>query len=826
MQDDAPESRSWTRLLWAIIALAVALRLYGLARYSIWYDESTTLYAMQFVNWDLDFLSSDKMRLIPLYPLLLVFWHGFATNFGGAGSESLDFILRLLPLFFGVLVVPLTFSAGRYLSGDARVGLLAAFMVAVSPFHIYYAQELRPHTLYVLLVLAAELYAFKALEENRPKAWVALVALSSLSFYAYYFSVWFMAAINLYVLIMIAVYKPVLKRWIVSQVALGITLVPAVLMALFTFNKYTQAEEQWFPHPTLVTVGITIKNYFAGYSPSPMVYWPMFLIVCAACLGGVAGLRTKPRAAIFLVTMSLAPLLIEVVFWSTQSFAFYTYRAQLAYSPVVFILAAAGFVQFRPRWLGVAAASALFALTVPTLADLYAQRIHPVWHHRIGARYKVDNRAAANYISERVHEEDYVVHSSTATLGPLSYHYLIFDNQSYIGFTDEEWQGQLKGIPDEEIWKSHGFFPRRIEEVSLPADRVWYVQSWWEPDALSPLCAEIRSWYDANALRLDRRHYDGLTLFLFDMDPVLREKTRTAWVADSGTMEVPLYAFPDTGLDDVAQAAWRASFAESFPPEPSRDGLGLDVWMDIGGQAELADLVQRSNDGYTAGIHVANRSDRKRRISVRAYRAEAVIRGLAFEREGGSDVWRPLHSHYGKVAPRARLTQSIPSGRIVRAVPLNAGRYGMFVQMYRDTGPRNEQRGVLRVNAIGAHGERVPVGERHGYAPGAEEGWAWVYLGEVESHGSPIELELIADNADNLPDAQVDIDRVMFVAVADIVGDKPAPFWTADVELGPHQETLVELRGTIPIAHEERVYIEFFDSENEVFRNLSFDMQP
>ena len=95
--------RRWLGALCLITALAAALRIYGLSRFSIWYDESTTLYATQYVDWNFTFLRASEIRLIPLFPVLTFFWHWFVGALPGVemGSQLSDGLLRVLPLVFG-----------------------------------------------------------------------------------------------------------------------------------------------------------------------------------------------------------------------------------------------------------------------------------------------------------------------------------------------------------------------------------------------------------------------------------------------------------------------------------------------------------------------------------------------------------------------------------------------------------------------------------------------------------------------------------------------------------------------------------------------------
>jgi len=819
MEQDRTAQLRWTLLICAVTALAAALRLYELSRYSIWYDEGMSLFSILFVDWKLTFLRADEMRLIPLYPVILFFWHGFVGNLPGVvmGSELSDFLLRLLPLFFGVLTIPLTFVVGRHLTGDPKAGLIAALLVAVSPFHVYYGQELRPHSLYVLMVLAAQYYMFRALEENRWRLWAAGVAYSVLSFYAYYHSVFFLLSINLYVLLLIGVYRMRLKPWIVSQLCVGLGLLPALLLALFTFRQYTKAEEHWVPQPTLKTVGITFKNFFAGYSPEPWVYWPLFALGGAACLAGVLALRSKPRVVAFLLVMSLGTLLIEVVFWNLQEFSFYTYRAQIAYSPVVFILAGAGIAWMRPRWLRWTALIVILGFTAPALSDLYAQRLHH-WEHRIGARYKVDSRSAAAYIKERLQEDDFIAHAAIMTLVPFRFHYLDV-LQSSVAFTNEERQWHLKGVPDEKSWHTTGNFPFRIEEVSNPANRVWYVLSGWELDDLYQTAYEYRAWYDTHAIRVDRREFDGLTVFLYDMDEDLLENTRTHWVADFGNREVPRYDFSATKLDKEIQLTWREGFESSFPPKPSSEAPGLDVWFEDG--------AAREPDGFPAldglGIRLANRSTLSHQVSLQAYEAEEVVNSLAFDRDLDSDVWRPVHSHGGKIAFRGRVNEELPTGRLMKTFSLASGRYDLYVQMFQGGFDDDPGLSDLQVYTAELDGPQINVGHLRGNVPGIETGWRWLRAGEIESRGVPFRLELTTTLGDGLSYAEVNVHRLMFVKAVAQNETSPTPYWSEDLELQPRSEQGVVLDAQPEERRGREVYVEILDAAHDVFRTLSFE---
>ncbi|HQH70613.1 MAG TPA: glycosyltransferase family 39 protein, partial [bacterium] len=82
----------------------------------------------------------------PAYYYLL---HAWMTLFGRS-----EVAVRLLSVVFGVLTVPLAYLLARRMLSPA-VGVTTALLVAVSPFHIWYAQETRMYTLVTALGVAS-----------------------------------------------------------------------------------------------------------------------------------------------------------------------------------------------------------------------------------------------------------------------------------------------------------------------------------------------------------------------------------------------------------------------------------------------------------------------------------------------------------------------------------------------------------------------------------------------------------------------------------------------------------------------------------------------
>ena len=135
--------RLWVLVL--ILGLAFGLRAYRLGAESLWYDETVSVYLAAQSMPDLIAHTAGDIHP-PGYYLLL---HGWTRL---AGSS--DFAVAFPSFFFGMLLVALAYLLSNRLWGP-RTGMLAALLVAVSPFNLWYSQEVRMYTLGAALGIEA-----------------------------------------------------------------------------------------------------------------------------------------------------------------------------------------------------------------------------------------------------------------------------------------------------------------------------------------------------------------------------------------------------------------------------------------------------------------------------------------------------------------------------------------------------------------------------------------------------------------------------------------------------------------------------------------------
>lgn len=145
----SPNNLAWLPLV-SILILAIALRLYQLGTETIWIDEHFSI------------RDAETLKLKPrlFYYLFLRFWMLFGESDGWLRLSSVPFSLGSI-----VLLYLLTLKvANRW------AGLMAAFVMAVSPFFIASAQEIRMYSMSTFFSLLGTVALTDALEKITKKS--------------------------------------------------------------------------------------------------------------------------------------------------------------------------------------------------------------------------------------------------------------------------------------------------------------------------------------------------------------------------------------------------------------------------------------------------------------------------------------------------------------------------------------------------------------------------------------------------------------------------------------------------------------------------------
>ena len=168
-----------------LVLLALALRLYHIGDRSLWLDETYTAHAVRYatlgdvVAWT--YTSLDQMPVFNVITWLL------------RGLGATEWALRLPSALAGALSVLAVYHLGRAVARP-RVGLIAALLLAVLPFAVWYGQEARAYAVLMLFSALQMLYAYRAVVRGTVLDWAALALCSILNLYTHYLGLFTAAA--------------------------------------------------------------------------------------------------------------------------------------------------------------------------------------------------------------------------------------------------------------------------------------------------------------------------------------------------------------------------------------------------------------------------------------------------------------------------------------------------------------------------------------------------------------------------------------------------------------------------------------------------------
>jgi hypothetical protein len=193
-----------------VIAGGLALRFYAIGAKSLWVDESFSIWM---ASQPLDALWRLTVQLDqhpPLYYALLHFW--LALGDGEAAVRSFSAL-------WGALMLPVMYLIGEQVGGRA-LGLRSTLILAISPLHIWFAQQTRMYTMLTFFAGVAILCMLHLLEDqNRePRTknqsdmrgsrflvlgsfrwWLGFVLFTTLTMLGHNTAVFFPAAVGLFI---------------------------------------------------------------------------------------------------------------------------------------------------------------------------------------------------------------------------------------------------------------------------------------------------------------------------------------------------------------------------------------------------------------------------------------------------------------------------------------------------------------------------------------------------------------------------------------------------------------------------------------------------
>ena len=352
--------------LGAVTTAAAFLRFYAIGRQGFWYDEATTAWLLRGTLGQMLARLPHTESTPPLYYLLA--W-GWVRLFGDTETG-----LRSLSALAGVATVPVAFAAARELAGR-RVALLAAGLVAVNPFLIWYSQEARSYALLVLTSAVALWLFGRARSEPSSRRFVAWAVAAVVSVCVHYFAV--------FLVVPEAVLLLRDRRVSVSWRLRSLAIVGVPALALFVLARAQSGRTYYFSHSALGVRVVQVPEFFlAGFTP-PAGRVALAVGGLAAIVGGglllVRAERDERRGALVALAVGLCAVVVPVLITFVGADYLNARNVIGALVPLLIALSC-GFAARRPRTLGAGAAAALVAVSLVMVFkvpdDAGAQRTH------------------------------------------------------------------------------------------------------------------------------------------------------------------------------------------------------------------------------------------------------------------------------------------------------------------------------------------------------------------------------------------------------------------------------------------------------------------
>ena len=490
-----------------ILLLAFGLRLHALDSQSLWWDELKTV---QRATMTLPDLLADLTRNrahLPFYFLLMRGWSLFMGNSA--------FSVRYFSVLWGVLGVTAVFQLGKQLA-TPQVGPSAAFLLAISPFHIWYSQEARMYSFLPTLLILAHVALVAVLKKSSKRYWLLYFLAMGTAVFTHYFTFLILLAHAIFAILNMRLKPQFARRWF-GQMAVLAALFAPWAYKIASQHGYNEAVPPWINAVHWYEPFLTLWTFSVG--PSLGWKWfPDFVIYALFLLGFCLGLKhihnhsrqQNGTSQLLLLWLGL-PLLLILGISLSGAFSLYVDRYLIIVLPIYLLLVAFGWVSLfgkeRIAWLlGIVA-----LVTAVSLINLV-----PLYTNPASARN--DWRQTFAVINQNSQPTDQI-----------------------IGIRDVELPFEFYGLPTltflelppaEAADVTPAFaqvMTQRIMETAVATNRFWFIEAFYVQDAHNnptdrnmqvaalPKSAH-HQWLQANLAQKQLWRFPGVRLTLYERD--------------------------------------------------------------------------------------------------------------------------------------------------------------------------------------------------------------------------------------------------------------------------------------------------------------------
>lgn len=330
-----------------VIVLTIGLRLLNIDT-AFWYDEACSWFSAKqdFPMGIMNNLLHLDLQHTPLYFFLLHFW---MKLFGNS-----EIAIRSLSLIFGILTIPLVYTAAMKLTTKSNA-IMATLVSVVSPLLVFFSVEARMYPIVVFLVILSLNYLIDFEQKNDKKSLIKLILTNLLIPYTLVGGILY----NISVIICYGIYLYRTKRDIFRLYLKGIMAEIVCLIPYFIFVGYYAGQRKLFvikhEEPFIFAQIFDMLRNFFGINLSANVYWPsvepysmtfgFLMLTIVPCVyfiyGLVQGFKWSKDFLKILYCIFGVSLLLSI-FFACLEINVFTVRYILYLLPPMFILAIIG----------------------------------------------------------------------------------------------------------------------------------------------------------------------------------------------------------------------------------------------------------------------------------------------------------------------------------------------------------------------------------------------------------------------------------------------------------------------------------------------------
>ena len=344
----------WRFLLITVLVIGIFFRFVNLEQKVYWYDEVST--SLTVVGYTEAEIVQSLNETLPIEPKELQKYQRFnpeksvvdtvrrlveenphhpplyyvINRIWGKIFGTSILAMRILPALISLLAFPCIYWLCLELFEESITGWVAIALIAVSPFHLAYAQEARQYSLWVVITLLSSAVLLRAVRVKTPFSWAVYGITIALGLYTKLFFGLVVIGHGIYLFANNSFrFSKIIKSYLVAFLSSLVVFTPWIIVLV---NQYSQANRliDWVRYDKTndELVKIWIHNLsLAFFDIGQAEYSNKFLLlyILVICLVGYSIFflcrNTSKRIWLFILTLmgaSTLPLVLPDLFWEGQ----------------------------------------------------------------------------------------------------------------------------------------------------------------------------------------------------------------------------------------------------------------------------------------------------------------------------------------------------------------------------------------------------------------------------------------------------------------------------------------------------------------------------